>query len=303
MKQGNGKTKIHSLTSRLFIPWIYYCLGVLILGGCYEPREGCLDIQATNFEVDADWACQDCCTWPEIRLRFFHRAAYPDTLVNFTLLDSVYKDIAGDMFRTGEFKYLLGNLRLVRPDGAEISLVNQIPVRSFQPDGSLKPDSLINDILLLRPGTTALLDAGNFRASGQFVALRLDVGVSEKAQLSDPASLPTTHPMNPGNSGMEWDLARGYEFQRVELLAGSNPQDTARTRVKLRGLLQSRTVELPLALNIPEGKHLELDVQIDYLKWLSGIRVNSQTPEEMGEALISNTQGVFSVVAFRYMNN
>lgn len=303
MKQGNGKTKKYRIQSGLFIRWIFFCISTGMMGGCYEPRVGCLDIQATNFEVDADWACQDCCKWPETRLRFFHRAAYPDTSVNFTLLDSVYMDISGNLFRIGEFKFLIGNLRLVRPDGAEISLINQIPVRRFQPDGSLKPDSLINDILLLRTGTTALLDAGNFREAGQFVALRFDVGVSENANLTDPASLPTTHPMNPENSGMGWDPARGYEFQRVELLAGSNPQDTARTRVKLWGFTQSRTVELPLALNIPEGKHLELDVQVDYLKWLSGIEVNSQTPEEMGAALISKTQGVFSVVAFRYMNN
>ncbi len=45
---------------------------VFFLAGCYEPKEGCLDPQAVNYDVTADEACADCCTWPSLRLSVKH---------------------------------------------------------------------------------------------------------------------------------------------------------------------------------------------------------------------------------------
>lgn len=288
-------------------PWFNACLWTLIctccLSSCYEPREGCLDILATNFAVDADVACRDCCTWPELRIRFFHQSVYPDSAVNFRLQDSVYNDIEGSFYRVSDFRFLLSNFRLVRPDGSEEFLVNRIATRSFLPDGSLMPDSITNDILLIRPLVNSLLDVGNFRAAGRFVALRFDVGLSEPLQHVDPASLPPAHPMNPTNSGMSWNRMDGYEIQQVELLPGSTPQDTMRVEISLKGLPLRSRVELPISLDIPEGRHLELDLRVDYRKWLSGIGLNSQTEQQMLQNLYVQTPEVFRIQAFRYSNN
>jgi hypothetical protein len=302
MKRGKSQTK-----NRHWLPLFFQGVWFLCIAGCltacYEPKEGCLDILSTNFSVDADLQCQDCCSWPELRVRFQHRAVYPDTIVNFTLRDSVYTDRDGNPYRVVDFRFLLSNFSLVRPDGSEISLFNKISTRRFLPDGSLKPDSILNDILLLRPGVSPLLDAGIFRAAGSFVSLRFDVGLSEIAQSVDPVSLPTTHPMNPASSGMEWDRMNGFDFQRVVLMPGASAQDTTQLRVPISSSSLRRRIELPVSLDIPEGRNLEFELQIDYRKWLSGIAIRNQTVEEIKQSLILQTPEVFSILSFRFPNN
>lgn len=45
-------------------------IAVSLLGSCYEPIEGCLDPLSSNFQLDADNACDDCCEYPTITVDF-----------------------------------------------------------------------------------------------------------------------------------------------------------------------------------------------------------------------------------------
>jgi len=63
----------------------------MFLSSCYEPIEGCLDPLSSNFQLDADNACGDCCTYPSVTLRFFPMWAsiYLDTI---NTLDTINSD-------------------------------------------------------------------------------------------------------------------------------------------------------------------------------------------------------------------
>ncbi len=282
----------------------YWIIGVLLLASaCYEPREGCLDLNATNFGVDADRACSDCCTYPTLRMSFRHRSAYADTVVNFRLLDSVYYDRTGNPYRVGDLRFLLSDVRLVRPNGDEVALSNRIPVKIFKPDGSTAPDSIINDILLVRPTLTSKIDAGTLRANGNFRALRFRIGLSDKVSATDPESLPANHPLRPSASGMEWSRDDGYAYQRLRLLPGDMLGDTTSVTVNARLPGDRRQIELPVQINIPEGYHVEFDIQIDYRGWLYDVSPATQMPETLLNNWIARTPWAFTITSIRYVSN
>ena len=75
---------------------------VLALGlsACYEPEEGCLDVAAKNFQVDADLNCpDDCCEYPNLKLLLSHRVGPQGNDEPIRYIDSVYRDAQGQVFR------------------------------------------------------------------------------------------------------------------------------------------------------------------------------------------------------------
>jgi hypothetical protein len=279
---------------------LWWVLPLVLVLSCYEQREGCLDIAATNFAPDADRPCPDnCCTYPNLRMSFQHRVVFsPDSIVNFRLLDSVYYDAAGEPYRVQDFRFFLSNVRLVRPDGAQVALSNRIAVQLFQPGGGLESDSITNDILLVRPALTTQNNIGTLRATGAFTTLRFTVGIVPPVASVDPESLPNNHPLRPAASGMEWSESAGYEFQRAVFLPGLT--DTTRVAVQVQAPVYTRTIDLPIDINVPEGFNLEFDIQIDYFRWLSDISPATQTPAALLENLVANTAASFSITQIRF---
>lgn len=282
--------------------WPAIVLAILTFGACYEPIEGCLDIGATNFAVNADRPCLDCCTYPTVRMRFQHASVYADTVVNFRLQDSVYFDAGGNPYRVADFRFFLSELRLVRPDGSEVQLENRIAARVFRPGGALEPDSIDNDIILVRPPLTTFYDLGTLRAAGAFRSLRFRIGIAGLAASVDPESLPPSHPLRPTASGMSWEEGEGFEFQRVVLLPGDMPEDTTRVTVHMREPVYSQVLELPFFGEFSEGLNVEFDLLIDYKGWLNDISPATQTPETQLEAITARTPNAFSITAIRLVS-
>ncbi len=226
---------------------------------------------------------------------------YPDTAVTFQLADSVYFDAASQPYRVQDLRFLLSDFRLVRPDGAELPMSNRLAVRIFAPDGSLKPDSITNDVLLMRPSLSSRLSAGTIRASGRFSALRFRIGLTEGVANVDPASLPAVHPLRPTSSGLDWSQAEGFEFQRMKLLLGLTGSDSL--VVSTRRATDHQMIEIPLDVNVPPGYNLELDVRIDYLSWLRDISPSTQSPSQVLTKWIARSPSAFAVTGFRYSLN
>jgi hypothetical protein len=280
------------------LKYFFPILAMLLLAGCYEPKEGCLDISAANFAPDADVACpDDCCVYPSLRLRFLHQSVYADTTFNFQLRDSVYTDPAGSRYRVLDTRFFLSDVRLVRADGSEIPLSNRIEVQVFRPGGNLETDSITNDILLVSPALITLNNVGTLRAAGTFTALRFRIGLDDVAATVDPESLPAGHPMRPGASGMEWNMSEGFVFQQARFVTEAAPNDTITVTARMPA--QRQEIELPANVNLPEGYHLEMDIRLDYLGWLRDISPATQTPETLLQKWSGRSSLAFQVMSIR----
>lgn len=283
---------------QLALKFLFPILATLLLIGCYDPKAGCLDISASNFTPDADLACPDnCCIYPSLRLRFLHQSVYADTTVHFQLRDSTYADATGSRYRVTDIRFFLSDVRLVRLDGTEIPLRNRIEVQVFGTGGNLEKDSIINDVLLVSPSLIALNNVGTFRAAGDFIALRFRIGLGDTATRVDPASLPAGHPLRPNASGMAWSMNEGFVFQQARFVSLEAPNDTITVTARLP--VQQQEVELPIAVALPEGYHMEMDIRIDYLGWLRDISPSTQTPETLLQKWTGRTSSSFQVLAIR----
>ncbi|MCB0636635.1 MAG: hypothetical protein KDC54_08460, partial [Lewinella sp.] len=106
-------------------------LAILPLTGCYEPEQGCLDARATNFSLDADEACADCCTYPELKVRFTHRWETADTSLAFQT-SSVYRDGMGQPFRFQRLRFYWSEVVLLRVGTGPLAPTDSVEIGYVQ---------------------------------------------------------------------------------------------------------------------------------------------------------------------------
>ena len=282
---------------RTFGPFFLLLSG---LTACYEPREACLDINATNFAVDADRPCSDCCEYPNLRLAVNHRSVYPNTTVNFRLLDSVYFDRSGQAFRVAGIRFYLSDLHFMMADGTEAGVTDVIRLDVFNENGALEEKTLEDNFSLVTPSRVQAYQIGTFRTPGEFTALRFTLGLNDLANRADPVSLPVDHPLAPQPEDLYWSPDSGYVFNRIAIFRDTTAADTIPTVLQIGTEPYRLEVVLPVSGVIPEGQNLLVSLQIDYLRWFAGIEDVRQDPaSDLIDAIVSGLAQSFSVVDIR----
>jgi len=95
---------------RIYLPKLHLSFSIIAIGylflvtGCNTKVEGCLDIAAANFDLNADRACQDCCTYPSISISLSQK--WSDR--NFSTTDTLF-DSNGEPFIINDLKYFLSS--------------------------------------------------------------------------------------------------------------------------------------------------------------------------------------------------
>jgi len=168
-------------------------LVLLSFAACYQPREGCLDIEATNFDAAADNNC--CCTYPALRLTLLPRF---DTLV--WKPDTAYEYAPGRWFRIHQAVFYLSEFQLVQ-NGVAIPVSDTLGLSVFGAASDTLREVFTNDFQLIRR-TTENYTVGTFRTPGAFESVQFRVGVPDAAQRVIPALTPDGHPLRPQNEGL-----------------------------------------------------------------------------------------------------
>lgn len=176
-------------------------LVLLAFSACYDPREGCLDIEATNFDAAADNNC--CCTYPALRLTLLPRF---DTLV--WKPDTAYEYAPGRWFRLHQAVFYLSDFQLVQ-GGTHFSVSDTLGLSVFGAAGDTLREVFTNDFELIRR-TTENYTVGTFRPAGAFESVRFRVGLPDAAQRVIPALTPEGHPLRPQNEGLWLGADTGF---------------------------------------------------------------------------------------------
>ena len=101
MFQNIKRTYLLKLRSAIII--VSFALLLFVIG-CNTRVEGCLDIAAANFDLDADRDCDGCCTYPTISISLSQK--WNDR--NFSTTDTLV-DVQGDMFKIVDLQYYLSS--------------------------------------------------------------------------------------------------------------------------------------------------------------------------------------------------
>lgn len=273
---------------------------VLTLSACYEPVEGCLDVAAKNFQVDADDPCpDDCCTYPSLKLVLQHRVGTLGNSTPIRYLDSVYTDAQRQAFRIQDMQYYLSNFHLHTTSGDLISVGDRLEVQSYNADGSLSDNELVDDFLLINPSFSSNLTVGELRTPGDYDALSFSLGLDDLANRTDTSSVEEGHPLGAIEDRMFIDQENGFAFVKALLLRDTVSSDTIPSLVQLSGTNQRIDYFIPFdqPFDLNPGFNITITLHINYATWLNAIEdVRNDTPEAIANKIVSGLSQAISLV-------
>lgn len=260
---------------------------VLFLTNCYEAQEGCLDLGATNYNVTADDSCPDCCTYPSLNLAFRHLIVptdMPDTSV-FLRYNTYYPTFESpmDTFTIERIRYFLSEIRLVRPDGEELHVLDSVTVEIDGNDVTIEDSFAKVDRDIIQT-----VNVGTIRTEGAFSAIRFKVGLPENLLNIDPESVPRTSQLSVTNDTLLYrdTIDIGYLSSLVVF-----NRDTVSTIDSTVVAIYDQTdlIEIPFAetFNLDPGFNLKVTLNVDYLKWFQNIPVPITDQNMVNDALRS----------------
>ncbi len=255
------------------------------LCSCNDPVKGCLDVAATNFDVNADENC--CCIYPKLILDVEQN--FGDSTVY--LPEGKYEYAPGQWLRLNSVAFYLADFQLVQ-NGATFRPTDSLDLKVF-------PDSLAqkfqNDFLLVRrtPGT---LPIGTFRQADEFSEIRFVVGLPDAARQVVPGLAPTGHALRSPLSGM-WNSGQKFAFAQV-VFARDTATGTATDTLNFfppdfPKIDFSTTPALPLKHKTGYDFHVKLTV--DFKKWFAGLDLSNADPTAIKAAVWANLPASFSV--------
>ena len=264
-------------------------IGVLLLfAACKEPTEGCLDVEAVNYDVSADDPCpDDCCEYPRLSLSLIHR--FQDSLP-FSY-DSIYSFEGSDRARFEKVIFYLSDFRLVNlTDSLEVVETIELDLL----DGGT--ETFKDDYTLVSRSIPSFeYDVGEIRGSGTFTVLRFTVGLVGNAENSDAESISNEdHPLALGTDSL-WTASDGYIFNQIVVIPDTMVDMMPQRIINIKGQGNLGFVSLSFPQEVDLGFDIAIPIKIDYEKWFSGINFVIDSDEDIAENIVNNTANAFSI--------
>lgn len=285
---------------------VYSCLGfskifglvlvVISLNGCYEPKEGCLDASATNFDANADEPCLDCCTFPTLKLNVLHKVVLPDTTLNLVYNDSAYTVDGVNYFRINEILFYISNLKLRQTDGTLVGVEDSLQLKVPQNPGDTTSIYVENNFILIDRRNFQAYSIGNFKKSGNFEGIQFTLGIEGPANHADPSQLPDSSPLSIQEDSLYWNTDLGYIFNRIAFFRDTIAADTIPVIVEIGTENALRTVDLEGTFSTREGFNVTVVLQVDYLQWFKNVEVKTDGPQQVATKVLDNIANSFSLV-------
>jgi len=225
-----------------FFSLIFFC------NSCYEPIEGCLDINSENYEVSADRACDSCCVFPDFKLNI-------DQVFNaedFSLGDTLINDI-GVTFKITDYLMIFSSFSLTSVDNI-FTVIDSTRV----PCNSSVDNYEVNDLVSIR-SSTSLLTVGKWMQAGAINNISFllglndcyhDAGLSGVEEESRIASVDTLY-----------QPSEGFKTLILEI------NDTL--RYEFIGDSESIGISKPIIASNAPGNTLVFGMKIDFGVWLA----------------------------------
>ena len=198
---------------------LLFGLILLSLTACYEEVTGCLNPDAANYDLQADEACGDCCTFPSLAVR-----VTPQWDGVPVVAGTRYPyGTQGDSFTLLRFRFYLGELQLVA--GQDLLAAPERAVELFTlTSGVATPVALNGNYLLATTapnttniGTVAIGTRGLTGLTGTY-------GLPDRYRVVEPFLAPTNDALRTQPGRLNFNDGRGFVQARLEYVL--TPGDT-----------------------------------------------------------------------------
>ncbi len=274
---------------------------LFLFQSCYTPTEGCLDINATNFDASADEQCESCCTYPELELTVFHSVITESSLGADSCINhsSSFALTNGDdnVFQINDIEFYLSDFQLVMMDGTIKEVEDTITLSIYEDIVTqISKDTLVKDDFVLITRSQPTYSIGNFTGPGAYMQVKFKVGIPSVLSTTDVDTLATSHPLS-SSQGMHFGARdTGFILQNFSVVNDTATSLTAITAYEIgKDDFNTIDVELDFFRNFDPGFDITIPLKVNYSKWLQGINFATDSEATIKATIVSNTAEAFEI--------
>lgn len=264
---------------------------------CYEPVEGCLNPRASNFDLDADEACSDCCTLPELEITF--NAIWDDGLESQSIrLDTYYVDVMNNPWRFKRLRFYWSDLTLTTIEGSSLEIQDSLDVAIDMGTDtttiSVQDDYVLVDI----DGASGQFTVGSIEATNTMISLDGLMGIAQPVNSAVITSVPTSHPLAPQLGQMNFNDGSGYIFAKLEYYQDTIASDTIPREINILGddVLSAFSFNLPVPTQLVDGFNPVLLIEQNITRLFEGIDVRLADTTVLKSQFVENLTESFQLL-------
>ena len=256
--------------------WIAGVFTFIQLSSCYSPVDGCLDPEATNYSINADNPCDDCCNLPVLDLSIFHERS--DT--TFTLGDTITNDL-DQKISLLDYVYLLSDFKVYIGD--EVYNVMDSVSLNVETGTELGKDDIIR---VSRDNFT--YEIGTMIFDGDTDSMSFKIGLDDLLNENRFTSEISNHPLTSDPDSLYQEDSDNYVFQRLLIAQGVDFLDTVIYDV-------STTFETAFTFKevSVRGEDKTFVISAQYNKWFDGVDFETMSHSEIEEKIGENSVKLF----------
>ncbi len=297
MRKNNGMDSQQSAVgSQQLAVLVIVCI---LFTACFQPESGCLDVEATNFELAADEPCDSdnsatsCpCTYPILS---FDTMSYVVEKSDYQ--PNTFYRINSQFIQIQSIQFYLSGFQFRRTSGEWVGVADTISLAVLNEDNQLETQVFADDFVLVNQQPS--IDMGAIKQHGTFDSLRFVLGIEAPANSTDPDSINRTSHALLESDLHTGDQATGYIFNQLIFFRDTLSSTAITlniTAADFAGQLDLMELKMPFSYETPIGKDFSLGtLQVDHAKWFDGINFVVDTEAIMIEKIVANTPNVFSV--------
>lgn len=270
---------------------------ILLFSACYESKEGCLDIEASNYDVSADDQCKECCQYPKFSVQLQHYIVSParlDSLFTMRYATKYQGLLDSNQFYTWERgRFFISDVKLVRVSGEEVGVQDSIILPKKQGDSvTVENNFSKHDRDLIQAATI-----GTMRTTGMFSGVKFTVGVPQYVLDEILVDSIKTSALTVRSDTIVFDSLTGIIPMRFML----KPDTLADTQLLDFQIKAPRQISLAFSqpVNVERGYNIKLVLGINYSKLLETVDFKHDTKSEIQAKIDNQLTNAFSIVSFK----
>lgn len=248
--------------------YIFLVLSIVVFSfaGCNK-KKGCLDINASNFDVSADKNCDDCCQYPTLSINL--ATYYADS--NFLNADSVYRTASNDSFQIKELKFFMSGFRMSFTDGKSITVADTF--QYLTPVDLLNPKTAVKDIII-GSGFSFNNTVGSFVSSGNLNKFSFQVGLSPEINQTRPNLVSSTNILTvQSDTTMYRYPADGYNLCKISILL---LKDSTTRQIFIPATAGPFNIDYTTDTKIYPGINALISLRLFVKDWFENVDINSE---------------------------
>ncbi len=263
---------------------IYIGLTILILGlffsSCYTRIEGCLDPESTNYSIEGDDPCIDCCILPTVKISVFHQNG--DT--TFFLEDTLVNNL-GQQYSIVKFAYLLSDFNIKSVNDQSYQVVDFVSLNVGAVEALVKDDV----IRVRRDGFSFDLGTIIFNDPGQSVSFKM--GLPEVMNDNRFTVQVEGHPLTTDPDSLFNAESGDYVFQRIKVASGIDFRDTMVYDVT--GLENVQEVVVVVDIPTTRGKNKTIIIEARYNIWFEDVDFATMNIAQIESQIVLKSRQMF----------